>query len=56
MENMTLEEAAYRLVVMLGEIKNEMERGDAEPVTKDEVDNFYDIASFIYNEVEGLER
>lgn len=41
-----VEEKAYRLMVMLGEIKNELERG-GEPVTLKEIEELYGLASDI---------
>lgn len=40
---MTIDEAIYQLVVMLGEIKRELEEG-GEPVTLEEVNTLYELA------------
>lgn len=47
---MTIAEASYQLVVMLGEIKRELEEG-GEPVTKEEVNTLYELALRVNNEV-----
>ena len=49
-ESMTIAEASYQLVVMLGEIKRELEEG-GEPVTKEEVNTLYELALRVNNEV-----
>ena len=38
------QEISYRLMVMLGEIQNELNRG-GEPVSLDEINELYDMAS-----------
>ena len=40
------------LVVMLGEMQNEMRRGDAEPITEEEIDTMYDLATKIKDYLE----
>ena len=42
----TVGEKAYALMVMLGEIKNEMEKG-GDPVSLEEIDALYGLASEI---------
>lgn len=45
-------DAIWGLVTMLGEIQNEMRRGDAEPVTEQEIDDMYDMASIVLQHFE----
>ena len=48
--------AIYALVVMLGEIHNEMTNGeDYEPVSADEIGEMYAIASNVWNYLENGE-
>jgi hypothetical protein len=47
-----IKEAAYELMVMLGEIKNEMERG-GETATEEEISALYEKASVVYQYFEN---
>lgn len=47
-----IKDAAYELMVMLGEIKNEMERG-GEPATEGEINALYEKASVVYQGFEN---
>lgn len=46
-------ESAYALMVMLGDIDNEFAQGNAEPVSYEEIQELYDLASKVNDYFEG---
>ena len=50
---MDTKDASYALMVMLGTIRDEMASGEFEPVTIEEINGLYSLASLINEEYEN---
>lgn len=43
------QELSYQLMVVLGDIQNEMQRDDGEPITIEDIDYLYGLATQLYD-------
>ena len=50
---MSIKETAYQLMVILGTIQDEMNKGTAEAVSLEEINQMYDLASTINEHFEN---